>query len=43
MRVLGTGFGRLGCDGLDDGVGADVSDLEALATVVKQVCFPHIR
>ena len=42
LRVLGTGFDGLGCDGLDDGMDADVPDLEALATGVKQVCFPHV-
>ena len=41
LHVLGTGFDRLGCDGLDDGADADVPDLEALATAVEQVCFPQ--
>ena len=42
LRVLGTGFDGLGCDGLDDGVDSVVPDLEALANAVKQVCFLQV-
>ena len=41
MHILVTGFDGLDCDGLDDGVDADIPDLEAFATGVEQVCFPH--
>ena len=42
LHVLVTGFDRLGCDGLDDGVDADDYDLEALTTGSKQVYFPQV-
>ena len=42
LGVLGTGFDRLGCDGMDDFANTDVFDRESFAVLVEEVWFPYV-